>query len=126
MDRWGLCPTKVPQPGQPPQTVRLFRGVTTGHPGLADAHEGTAYPIGGHSDPIEHNDGNTNSIFTSWTTEWGTARFFATKYGQGGVILTADIPASQIVASPNTYDEHEVLVVGPVLNANAKWTKPFK
>jgi RHS repeat-associated protein len=89
VDRWGLCPAKVPEPGQPPQTVRLFRGVTTGHPGLADAHEGTAYPIGGHSDPKEHNDGDTRSVFTSWTTDWGTARFRATKNGQGGVVLRA-------------------------------------
>jgi hypothetical protein len=33
----------------------LYRGVGTDHPGYAEALQGGASPIGGHSDPILHN-----------------------------------------------------------------------
>lgn len=101
-------------------------GVTEGHPGLADAMEGTVYPRGGHTDPALHNLGDTESVFTSWSTDKGTAQWFATKYGRPGVLLELRAPVSRLIASPNAFDEAEVLIEGPVLNAAPTWVQPIK
>ena len=94
--------------------IPLYRGVPPDHPGFLFALEGTAIPIGGHDNPIAHNAGDTNSIFTSWTTNPAIAERFA---GPGGVVLFKNIPPSRTVPSPDRFGEQEVLVVGPVTGA---------
>ena len=66
-------------------------------------------------DAIEHNKGYTNSPFTSWTTDRGVAESFA---GKGGVVLEKQVPWNRTVWSPDYYNEDEVLIQGPVLNAD--------
>jgi len=101
----------------------LYRGVASDHPGYSDALEGRAIPWGGHSDPALHNDGNTRSEFTSWTTDRSVAVDFATNGGSdpNGVVLripNADGPGLIRVPSPNSYHESEVLIQGPVSGAD--------
>ncbi|MCA9676578.1 MAG: hypothetical protein KC464_16215 [Myxococcales bacterium] len=61
-----------------------------------------------------HNLGDTESEFTSSTTDKGTARVHA---GEDGVVLEAEVPVSRTVASPDIYTEGEVLVRGAVTGA---------
>jgi hypothetical protein len=108
------------------EMVTVYRGVTEGHPGIGDASVGTAYPRGGHSDPEMHTLGNTESVFTSWTTDPGTAKWFATRWGDGGFMLELRIPKSRLITSPAAWmmGEFEVLIEGPVLNAEPTWIRP--
>jgi hypothetical protein len=102
------------------QFITLYRGVTKGHPGYDEATAGMAFPRGGHADPESHNIGDTESVFTSWTTDRQVAEFFATKYGGPGVVLTKQFPSSRLVTSPDVADEAEVLVTGAVYNAKVE------
>jgi len=75
--------------------------------------------MGGHSDPARHNGGDTDSEFTSWTTDPGIAYDAATEYGPGGIVL--EIPADSvngIIGHQDLYGESEVLVQGPVSGAS--------
>jgi RHS repeat-associated protein len=113
------------------EEIELYRGV--GSPRENDSeyfHErfrlatlGTAIPRGGHSSPERHNGGDTDSIFTSWTTDQQVAEAEAS-FPFRGVVLTKKFPASRLVASPDEYDESEVLVIGPVTGASVKWLPP--
>ena len=70
--------------------VTLYLGVDAVHPGFANALEGTAIPRGGNASVLEHvYGGNTESEFTSWTTDFSTAEGFATK--QSGIRLHARV-----------------------------------
>jgi len=64
-------------------TVTVYRGVASDHPGYADALEGKATPRGGHSNPDLHNSGDTKSTFTSWTPNEYVADSFATTTQDG-------------------------------------------
>ena len=105
--------------------ITLYRGVSEGSivPGQYEqALLGNAFPIGGHSDPVLHSAGNTNSIFTSWTTSPAIAKEFATQLESNGVVLQAAFPISRTI-SPNTRtarQEKEVLVIGPVTGASVR------
>lgn len=108
--------TTAPPP--PPSTIPLWRGIPVGHPGYVDATQGIARPRGGNATPTRHNLGDTNSIYTSWTSN----PFYAQdRAGSGGIVLFKNIPLSQTVLSPNLYDdvepEFEVLVKGTVTGA---------
>ena len=81
--------------------ITLFRGVGTDHPGYPNALIGMAVPRGGHSDPIRHALGDTESIFTSWTRIPTEANKWASYDGPGGVILIKQFHISQLVPSPN-------------------------
>ena len=97
------------------QGTRLFRGVPKSEwPEFADALEGIARPIGGHSDPALHNEFDTYSIFTSWTTKRSVARGFARFEG---VVLECTLPPCRLVKSPDKNKEFEVLVTGTVEGA---------
>jgi hypothetical protein len=88
----------------------LYRGVAETHPGYENALEGIAEPRGGPASALEHNLGNTDSPFTSWTTDPEIAQQFA---GPDGVIMRIPIAAGegyQLVTSPNLFSEAEVLV----------------
>jgi RHS repeat-associated protein len=95
----------------------LYRGVAEDHPGFDDALNGIARPRGGTATPLEHNIGNTNSPYTSWSTSLSTAEGFA---GNRGVVLriaNGNGPGYTLVVSPDWYGEGEVLVQGTVTNA---------
>jgi len=94
--------------------ITLFRGVPKGHEMFDDALKGIARPLGGHSDPALHNMMNTQSEFTSWTTQRSVATKFA---GEGGVVLQKTFTPSQLVRSPDAWGEAEVLVRGTVTGA---------
>jgi hypothetical protein len=97
--------------------VSLFRGVGTDHVGYADALEGTAKPWGGPASAEEHNLGNTNSPYTSWTTDLGVAQ---AKAGDGGVVRRipqAPRAGNSFTWSPDWYYESEVLIEGTVTGA---------
>ena len=102
----------------------LYRGVTVGHPGYGDALLGTAQPRGGTSTSEEHNEGFTDSIYTSWSHSFSTASWYANRSGQGGVVLTSRIPRSRQTPSPDRFNEGEVLVRGIVIGANVTLIKP--
>jgi RHS repeat-associated protein len=97
----------------------LYRGVTNGHPGYENALIGTAIPRGGTASPQDHNEwDDTRSIYTSWTRSYEWAKYYANRNPGGGVILTAKIPKSRQVKSPDVYREQEVLVTGIVTGAS--------
>ena len=97
--------------------VTVYRGVSAKHPGLAEAQQGKATPRGGHSDPARHNEYNTQSEFTSWTTDPKVAERFASTQGSGGVVLKQSVDRNSLVRSPDIYKEKEVLRQGPVSGA---------
>jgi hypothetical protein len=102
----------------------LYRGVATDHPGYQDALNGNSIPRGGDASALEHNLGDTNSPFTSWTTDAEVAKEFA---GSDGVILriaNAQGPGYNLVTSPYLFGESQVLVEGNVIDAQrffASW-----
>ena len=103
----------------------LYRGVTVGHPGYGEALLGIARPRGGTATPAQHNeDEDTRSPYTSWTRSYGIANYWANRSPAGGIILSARIPRSRQVASPDLYREQEVLVTGVVTGANVTLIKP--
>ncbi|MGW0177289.1 RHS repeat-associated core domain-containing protein [Rhodococcus sp. NPDC003322] len=101
----------------------LYRGVYYGHPAHADALDGVAVPWGGHHDPHLHNQGDNNSIFTSWTVDESIAQDFARSGNGPGVVLqmpNVDGPTYTRVPSPDAFGEFEVLIAGPVRNAEIR------
>ncbi|MEM6806001.1 MAG: RHS repeat-associated core domain-containing protein, partial [Bacteroidota bacterium] len=107
--------------------VTLYRGVGIDNPDMhKEAMRGIATPLGitgGHSDPNRHNLGDNRSIFTSWTKIKTVANKFASKAGPGGVIMSKKFKLSQIVPSPDKFDEGEILVPGIVNGANVEIVK---
>lgn len=95
----------------------LYRGVAEDHPGYQDALNGTAVPRGGTASAAAHNLGDTDSPFTSWSTDEGVARNFAGSNGAVMRIPNADGRGYTLVRSPDSFDEGEVLVRGPVRGA---------
>ncbi len=103
-------------------TIILYRGVNGKHPGLFEARMGIAIPWGGHSDPDEHNFGNVRSNFTSWSEFQDVAEHRADLWaseGFSGVVLRKEFHKRdpRIVTSPDEHQEGEVLIMGPVYNA---------
>ncbi|MBI4597338.1 MAG: VCBS repeat-containing protein [Candidatus Omnitrophica bacterium] len=96
-------------------TDTIYRGVSKDHPGFRNAQRGIVLPRGGPMDAIAHNEGYTNSPFTSWSANRNVAESFA---GKGGVVLEKQVPWNRTVWSPDAYNENEVLIQGPVLNAD--------
>jgi len=81
--------------------------------------QGIAEPRGGHSDPQRHNDGDTKSIFTSWTRDRTVAERRAQ---ESGIILEEEfpIPSNRFITYPyydDSFCEEEVLVIGTVTDA---------
>jgi RHS repeat-associated protein len=111
----------------------IYRGIPEGHPFYQDALEGIATPRGGHADPAAHNGGNTDSIFTSWTTDLdGVARDAAEEMGYPGIVMRlpkSSVPSDRIVDSPDIYDESEILIAKKIGGADISigggpWRKP--
>jgi hypothetical protein len=147
IDPLGLAPDEECENGgswDPEEEPYLYRGV-----GYADGNspeewrrmhenalQGRAEPLGGHDDPQLHvgGDGNTNSEFTSWTTDYEDMALEESYRGNGpGVVLripNADGPGySRVPGISYPYDEGEVTIRGPVHGAEISinggpWTRP--
>jgi hypothetical protein len=92
--------------------------VKTSHPGYKNALEGVVKPrspILGHTNPAKHNLGNTKSKLTSWTTDRNVAKRFSRN---DGVILEVQVPNSNIIASPDKFNEAEKLLRGTIKGGN--------
>ncbi|WP_243715217.1 hypothetical protein [Micromonospora sp. KC207] len=106
--------------GGPPENEGewFFRGVDENHRSYASQHGGTVTPVGGHNDPMLHNDGNTDSIFTSWTSNRATAERHATRLSGRGVVLMVRRGTGPIIDMAfmgwDKWGESEVLIKGTV------------
>jgi hypothetical protein len=118
-----------------PLTVRVFRGVNESNIAYERAAEGIVKPNKQWwqvwkqgATPLEHNairGATIESPYTSWTTDQAVAENFALRPTGQGVVVTADVPVSRLVASPNLktvvlrqsgaqVSESEVLIRGTV------------
>jgi len=103
--------------------VTLYRGVASDSPAYEDALEGTAEARGGSASELDHSLGNTDSPYTSWTSDYDVASRFATNGGTSdGVILTKTFaPGEAFPVAPNVeqlMEESEYLVPGRVTGAS--------
>lgn len=122
-------------PATPESTMTLYRGVNETHPGFSNATEGVVLPRGGEATAAQHNAGNTNSPFTSWTTNPAVAENFALRPKGSGVVLETEVSTSNVVKSPSAKEvylkqspgvkvnEAEVLLKGEVSGAKVKKVK---
>lgn len=113
-------------------TQTLYRGVNSTSPAYENATQGTAVPKGGTATAAEHNMGNTNSNYTSWTTNPEVAKNYALRTSGEGVIMEIEVPTSSTVTSPSVksvnlkqspgtiVNESEVLMKGTVTGAKTK------
>jgi hypothetical protein len=79
-----------------------------------------AEPRGGIADAAEHNEGWTESPYTSWSTREEEAQEWAVKGAtRRGVVMRVSIRAvaNRLVESPDLKDEAEVLIRGAVNGA---------
>ena len=76
-------------------------------------------PKGGLATPFEHNRGNNNSVYTSWTVSPWVANSFATNQGKtdNGVVLIKRFHISETTPSPDFMNQGEVLIKGIVKGA---------
>ena len=107
---------------KPEDEVTIYRGVHGAHPDLPNARLGKAVPKGGHSNPVLHNAWDNESVFTSWTTDEGIAREFASGVNQGkshpgGIVLKDTVKVKDLQVSPDDFMEKEVLRRGEVHGA---------
>ena len=103
--------------------MTLYRGVASDSPAYEDALEGAAEARGGPANALDHSLGDTNSPYTSWTSDYNVATRFATNNGTSdGVILTKTFaPGEAAQVAPNVeqmMEESEYLVPGRVTGAS--------
>jgi len=106
----------------PAEDTLLYRGVarrtSKGEPNPAyePATNGEAYPRNpnSHIDVYSHNLENTDSKWTSWTTNRSVAVESAKS---DGVVLENVFQPSEMTWSPDAFDEDEILIEGPVTGA---------
>jgi RHS repeat-associated protein len=121
-----ISPTTCAANEQKEINVTLWRGVPKDHPKYSFAQKGIAQPFGGHSDPDNHNLGDTYSVFTSWTLRKNEAKRFATRNNIiDGIILEKEftIPDKRLYVSPDSFGEQEILVRGSVFGAKVIYVK---
>jgi RHS repeat-associated protein len=102
------------------EMITLYRGVDAAHPGYANATNGVALPRGGNASLLEHVLGNTESEYTSWSSDYEVAQKFGTRESGSGVVLTKTVPRSTAIESPGNalgFGESEYLIPGPVSDA---------
>ncbi|MFG1892294.1 polymorphic toxin-type HINT domain-containing protein [Micromonospora sp. NPDC049051] len=97
----------------------FFRGVDEHHRSYATQHGGTVAPVGGHNDPVRHNDNDTDSVFTSWTSNRSTAERHAKLLsGRGAVLMVRRGTTGPIIDMAfmdlDKWGESEVLIQGVV------------
>jgi len=117
------------------ETTTLYRGVNSTSPAFEAATEGSATPRGGNATAAEHNAGNTNSEFTSWTTNPEVAKNYALRTSGEGVVMEKTVPNSSMIESPNSepiflkqspgvqVSESEVLLKGNITGAKTTQIK---
>ncbi|OHT43947.1 DUF6443 domain-containing protein [Flavobacterium tructae] len=104
-------------------STTLYRGVNSTSPAYENATQGIAKPRGGNATALEHNTVTTESNYTSWTANPDVAENFALRTSGEGVVLTADIPNSQLVKSPNTKSVNLVQAPGTVVSESETLAK---
>jgi RHS repeat-associated protein len=126
-----FCPLS-PEDGAAPaaydageQGPTLFRGVASNSPAYEDALNGTAIPRGGPATMIDHIAGDTDSPFTSWTSDYDIALGRATdNFSIPGVVLTNEFQAGTAVPIPANleafFGESEYLTQEPVTGATVQ------
>ena len=75
---------------------------------------------GGSANADEHNLGDNNSIYTSWTIFKDVAEQFGSRKGKGGVILSKEFKMSEMVPSPDKFFQGEILIPGVVTGAKVE------
>jgi hypothetical protein len=99
----------------------IYRGVDWEHSKYDDALEGRAVPRGGHSDPARHNAGNSESVYTSWTTDYEGVALDAAELGNGpGIVMRhrkRDVEDRLIYGPQDVYGESEILIQGVIEGA---------
>ncbi len=105
------------------QTV--YRGIAYGHPGYDNALKGIAEPRGGTNNLASHTGGQTNSPYTSWTTDRMVAQDFAMNgngVGEGngpGIVLSYDLKNVDDfrIFDSSLYEENELTILGSIFDA---------
>ena len=99
--------------------IRCYRGIAEGHLYYQEALQGIARPRGGPATPAQHNEGLTDSEYTSWTTSYQIAwrKALESDSNGRGIVLQKDFRETQIIVSPDVYAESEVFIRGLVTNA---------
>jgi len=105
--------------------LTLYRGIGSDSPAFEDATQGIAVPRGGNASLLDHSLGNTESEFTSWTSDYEVALFRATNNGErSGVILTNTFPNGAAIQASESVEavmqESEFLVRGRIVGASPK------
>ncbi|MFE0385641.1 putative T7SS-secreted protein [Streptomyces bungoensis] len=131
-DPLGLAPDECENGGSwdPDEEPYLYRGIGYADENsppawlkmYEDAKRGIAEPLGGHSDPQSHVGGQTDSVFTSWTTYYEDMALEESFRGNGpGIVLripnTDGISYARVPGVSFPYDEGEVLIRGHVTGA---------
>jgi hypothetical protein len=110
--------TKSVANAAPEATITLHRGVSSMHPGYADALQGIAVPRAGTASVRDHVFGGlTTSGLTSWTSDFAVAEDFVSRGSEAGVVMCKDFPLSSVIESPGNaaaFFESEYLVQGTV------------
>jgi hypothetical protein len=111
---------------EPQQTITLYRGIHSQHPDLANAYLGIAIPWGGPATAYQHNMGDNNSMYTSWSKSIDVANWCASRRGPGGIILKQSFSPIRLTNFNNYLGEQEMQVFGPVFGAQVikPWGKP--
>jgi RHS repeat-associated protein len=115
-------PMAVVVPGGP---LTLYRGVPSTSPAFQNALNGLAIPRGGPASMLEHIGFETQSSFTSWTSDWEVAFEKGTGgYTTSGVVLQYDFGPGTVTPANSVYPyaeeifgESEFLATGPVSGA---------
>jgi hypothetical protein len=81
-----------------------------------EALNGKAVRKGGNATPAEHNSGNTNSQYTSWTTNPEVATNYAIRPKGSGVVLKATVPSSRLTKSPSLKNITLKQIPGKIVN----------
>lgn len=124
-----MPPSDKPKDDGGDKKITLYRRVHGKHPDLKNAKLGMAVPRGlvdGHGDPFEHNMGNNNSIFISWTTNKLVVIRFAGRRGYGGVVLTKKFKINLTIPSVDKHHQQELLVPGVVTGVKVERVRPKK
>jgi len=112
----------------------IYRGIPCGHKFFDDAANGIARPYGGHSIPSLHRDGDNNSQFTSWSTDYTVAYHYATQGINGpcnGIILMKKVDLSgnrfvdvNTIPGGDAFNEKEIFVKGMINGCIPVLVKP--
>lgn len=82
--------------------------------------------MGGSATAYQHNMGDNNSMYTSWSKSIDVANWCASRRGPGGVILKQSFSPLRLTNFNNYPGEQEMQVFGPVFGAQVikPWGKP--